>query len=450
MPAFSSTTFDPSPGIGFTDFVADCRSPRFYFLPTMETWVAEAVDGILGKVGRKKASTVLRQTRLASQVTWYPGEPALIVGRVLAKEGDWRPVPDALVLNLYQPPPPMRGDPTAAGPWLTLAHKLFPNADELDAALNWMAHRVQFPGTKCNHALVVIGEPGIGKDVVFFEPLRRAVGIANYQNISPKTLLEPFNGHLKTVVLCLDELSDLGELNRHTLHNALKTACAAPPYTLRINEKKIHPYNIPNVAGVIANSNNPSDCLFVEASDRRYLVLRSPLAPEHLAPEQWTEFTDWCEHGGFEHVAAYLATRDLTRFNPKAPPPKTAAFHTLVHTNAAPEDDTLADLVELATRTDSDVLTRTLLFGAAMTAKLPDLTEIETLLMKQHAKRFRHRLVRLGYELVPNPDTKDNRWKFAGQREAIYASTRLSPTDRLRMAKEFCHKRRKSNGDGEP
>jgi hypothetical protein len=437
---FTSTTIDPSAGIGFDDFIADCRSPRFFFLPTMELWVAEAVDGALGKVGKKKASTVLRETRLATQVTWYPGEPVVITDRVLTKMGQWKQVPGALVLNLYETPAPIHGDLAQAEPWLTLAHKLFPHENEINAALDWMAHRVQFPGVKCNHAVILIGEPGIGKDVVLLEPLRRAVGIANYQNISPKTLLEPFNGHLKTVVLCLDELSDLGELNRHTLHNALKTACAAPPYTLRINEKKIQPYNIANVCGVIANSNNPSDCLYVEASDRRYLVLRSPLAPDHLSPERWTEFTNWCERGGFDHIAAYLATRDLSRFNPKAPPPKTAAFHTLVHTNTAPEDDTLVDLIELAARTEPDVLARTMLLAAALTANLPDLTEIEELLLKQNHKRFRHRLVRLGYEVVPNPDAKDNRWPIAGKRETIYARAQLSPTERRQAVREFCRK----------
>jgi hypothetical protein len=106
---FTSTTISPPARIGFTDFIADCRSPRFFFLPTMELWVPEAVNGALGKVGRKKAATVLRETRLASQVTWFPGEPALITDRVLTKIGSWKPVPGAIVLNLYEPPAPPLG-----------------------------------------------------------------------------------------------------------------------------------------------------------------------------------------------------------------------------------------------------------------------------------------------------------------------------------------------------
>ena len=442
---FTSTAFSAPAGAGFTDFIADCRSPRFFFLPTMEMWVAEAVDGLLGKIGNKKATTVLRQARLASQVTWYPGEPALITGRVLTKEGHWKPVAGALVLNLYQPPPPPHGDPTQAQPWLNLVRQLYPEEDETEAALDWMAHRVQFPGIKCNHALILIGEPGIGKDIVFHEPLRRAVGVSNYSNIRPQTLLEAFNGYLKSTVLCLDELSDLGELNRHTLHNALKTICAAPPYTLRVNEKKIHPYTIANVTGVIANSNNPSDCLYVEASDRRYLVLRSPLPPDHTSPEKWSEFAEWCENqNGFDHIAAYLAARNLSRFNPKAPPPKTAAFHTLVHTNAAPEDDILVDIVTAAS---TDVLTRTLLYATALAAKLPDLTELEELMAKQNHKRFRHRLVRLGYEVVPNPDAKDSRWKVGDRNEAVYVSMRLTPGERQRVVRQFCRARQFKQSD---
>jgi hypothetical protein len=44
-------------------------------------------------------------------------------------------------------------------------------------------------------------------------------------------------------------------------------------------------------------------------------------------------------------VAAYLASLDISGFNPKAPPPKTPAFWAIV-ANRAPEDAELADVLD--------------------------------------------------------------------------------------------------------
>ncbi len=45
-------------------------------------------------------------------------------------------------------------------------------------------------------------------------------------------------------------------------------------------------------------------------------------------------------------MAAYLAARDLSRFDPKAPPLKTPAFWDIVDANRAPEDSELTDALE--------------------------------------------------------------------------------------------------------
>jgi hypothetical protein len=47
---------------------------------------------------------------------------------------------------------------------------------------------VQHPGDKINHALVLGGEQGIGKDSTL-EPVKRAVGPWNFHEVSPTHLL---------------------------------------------------------------------------------------------------------------------------------------------------------------------------------------------------------------------------------------------------------------------
>src|SRR5262249_34912268 len=79
---------------------------------------------------------------------------------------------------------------------------------------------------------------------------------------------------------------------------------------------------------------------------RRHYVAWSPLTKNDFPHDYWDELWGWYRNGGFEHVAAYLAELDLSDFDPKAPPPKTAAFWEIVSMNRAPEDDELSDVIE--------------------------------------------------------------------------------------------------------
>jgi hypothetical protein len=56
---------------------------------------------------------------------------------------------------LYRPPEPSSGDPNAAGPWRDHLRRIYPN-DHLHIE-RWLAQRVQAPGEKINHALVLGG-----------------------------------------------------------------------------------------------------------------------------------------------------------------------------------------------------------------------------------------------------------------------------------------------------
>jgi hypothetical protein len=64
-----------------------------------------------------------------------------------------------------------------AGRWLDHVHKVYP--EEAEHIIQWLAHRVQRPQEKINHALVLIGHQGIGKDTLL-EPVKTAVGPWNF------------------------------------------------------------------------------------------------------------------------------------------------------------------------------------------------------------------------------------------------------------------------------
>ena len=148
--------------ISLEDFYAIPDSSRFMFIPTHTTWPRESVDCILpkiltgekrnGKLVKIKPSDWLKQNRRVEQVTWMPGLPEVIEGKLLS-DGGWKDRPGAHALNLYQPPQLVHGDATKAGPWIEHVKRLYP--DDAADIINWHAHRVQFPGEKINYALVM-------------------------------------------------------------------------------------------------------------------------------------------------------------------------------------------------------------------------------------------------------------------------------------------------------
>src|SRR5262249_10929402 len=148
------------------------------------------------------------------------------------------------ILNLYREPRLELGDGEKAGPWRDHLAAVY-TPDDAAHIERWLAHRVQRPGEKINHALVLGGAQGIGKDSLL-EPVRYAVGPWNYKDVSPSHLLGRFNGFAKAVILRINEARDLGEVNRFSFYDHLKIYTAAPPETLRVDEKNLREHDVFN------------------------------------------------------------------------------------------------------------------------------------------------------------------------------------------------------------
>ena len=271
------------------------------------------------------------------------GLPMVIHDRLIL-EGGWIPHTGAAVFNLYRTPQAAPGDPTIARRWLDHVSLVYP--DEADHIVNWLAQRVQRPEDKINHALVLGGDQGIGKDSLL-EPVKHAVGAWNFSEASPRQLLGRFNGFLKSVILRVNEARDLGEFDRFGFYDHMKAYTAAPPDTLRVDEKNLREYNILNCCGVIITTNHKNDGIYLSADDRRHFVAWSPLQKEDdgsraatgttcgatTAPAAWNTSPHTCQH-------------DISGFDPKAPPPKTAAFWAIADANRPAEEAELADAID--------------------------------------------------------------------------------------------------------
>ncbi len=429
-PQDASRTSDQ--GVTRDDFRAYMPQHAYIFTPTGELWPARSVNARVpplpvgvdeaGKPTFMPATAWLDQHRPVEQMTWIPGEPALIHGR-LVSDGGWIPRGGTTVFNLYRPPHVAAGDPREAERWVRHVRLVYP--DDADHIIRWAAHRVQRPGEKLNHALVLGGGQGIGKDTLL-APVKHAVGPWNFAEVSPSHLLGRFNGFARSVILRVSEARDLGDMNRFAFYDHLKAYAAAPPDVLRCDEKNVREYAVFNVCGVIITTNHKTDGLYLPADDRRHYVAWSTLTKEDFAPTYWRDLYRWYEAGGHGHVAAYLRAVDLADFDPKAPPPRTEAFHDIVNANRAPEDAELADALDKLGNPPAVTL-------ADLAGPVP--SEFSTWLKdRKNSRQIPHRLEAVGYVPVRNPHAKDGLWKVDGRRQVVYAQNELPVRERLAAA----------------
>lgn len=429
LEALQVTNAQQECAVALEDFYAYMPTHQYLFAPTRDLWPATSVNARLGKVGEEglRASEWLDRHRPIEQMTWHPAEPQLIRDRVLQVAG-WALHEGATVFNLYRPPLPLLGDPSKAGPWVEHLRRIYP--DDARHIELWLAHRLQRPGDKINHALVFGGAPGIGKDTLL-EPIKVGVGPWNCQEVSPAQMLGRFNGWAKAVVVRVSEARDLGEVDRFAFYDHSKVYMAAPPDVVRVDEKNLREHYVVNVCGVIITTNHKTDGLYLPADDRRHYVAWSEAGREDFEPDYWQQLYGWYATGGVGHVAAYLRSLDLADFDAKAPPPKTPAFWAIVAAGEAPESAELRDVLDRAGNPQAITLAQVV--HAASELGLYDLAA--ELRERKNRRSVPHKLERVGYVPVRNPDAEDGLFKVAGRRQAVYAQRQLSVAAQVKAAR---------------
>jgi hypothetical protein len=382
-----------------------------------------------GKQVILSASAWLDRHKPVEQMTWTPGHP-LVIHDKLVIEGGWIDRCGVTCFNLYRPPTITPGDAAKASKWIDHLRYVFPEEVEADHIVNWLAHRVQRPEEKINHALVLGGLQGIGKDTIL-EPVKYAIGAWNFHEVSPQQILGRFNGFLKSVILRISEARDLGEFDRFAFYDHMKAYTAAPPDVLRVDEKFLREHSIFNCCGVVITTNHKTNGIHLPADDRRHFVAWSDRTKEDekFQGNYWSDLWGYYDAGGLQHVAAYLLQHDISGFNAKAPPPKTPAFWAIVDANRPPEDAELADVLESLGHPNAIPLARILSAAEGDTAAwLND---------RKNRRIIPHRLESCGYVPVRNPDAEDGRWKIFGRRLAVYARTELPLRDQISAARDL-------------
>ena len=277
----------------------------------------------------------LRQAKGAKAlvgVTYAAGESVLVARDGMVYGNRWR---DAR-------PQPAPGDVSM---WLAHVERMVPEQFEREHLLNALAHKVQFPTHKINHAILMGGNHGSGKDTLF-APFFWAIGgraKVNCSMIKNEDLTSQWGYGLECEVMEIAELRQAEAKDRRALENHLKPIIAAPPEYLMVNRKGLHPYYALNRVFVVAFSNERV-AISIPSEDRRWFVIWAEASklPEAQAVSLW----NWYQHrGGFEAVAHYLHTRDVSAWNPSAPPPMTEAKAIMVEHGMSTAESFLVDLM---------------------------------------------------------------------------------------------------------
>lgn len=232
--------------------------------------------------------------------------------------------------------------------WLDHCADLVPDPTELNHILDIMAFKTQHPEIKINHAVLHAGDEGSGKDT-FWAPFLYAVCGPHLKNrgiMDNNSVNSQWGYQLESEILIINELKEPDAAVRRQLANQLKPIIAAPPEMLPINRKGLHPYMMANRLFVLAFSNDPVP-ISLASQDRRWFCVWSSAArmDSAKAKKMW----DWYKAGGFDQIAKWLHERDVSQFNPSAPPAMTEFKMNLVEHGMSMAESYLVDMMRQRT-----------------------------------------------------------------------------------------------------
>ena len=377
-----------------------------------DEWETEEVTGRNGSVRVvqvKPSSSIARIERdsIVECAAWWPGKDRIINDVLVTSDGE-RHAPRCRMLNTYQVPQhKTKGNAAMATQWTEHLRRLWP--DDWELLLDYFAHTVQHPEIKINFGLVLVGAPGIGKDLSL-NPVRAAVGNNNCQEISPDAVASNFNGWVKSVMLIVNEARPAdSDFKATDFYEKLKPVIAAPPDWLLRNGKYMKQEHVRNLTRVVITTNDPLS-LFVPEDDRRLYFAKSRLKSGWAESKYFYSLVAFYDKGGNSHVYEYLRQRDISKFDPKKRPAPNAAHRAATASWNQAVHDPLADVLD-------DLGWPDLFFGSELlaveVAAFDNKDEMKLLL--RSSRRLAVRMNRMGYEARQSPNK--NGWQFCASGE---------------------------------
>jgi hypothetical protein len=140
----------------------------------------------------------------------------------------------------------------------------------LEFTLSWFAYPIQHPGARLEQALAFVGIQGSGKTLPF--KLYGQLYGPSFLVVEERQLQSNFNSWIANRLFILGE-EITGDNNSRKYANSLKTMITGED--VLINTKYVPEYKLPNYAN-LAFTSNECDAFFLNATDRRFGIHRTP------------------------------------------------------------------------------------------------------------------------------------------------------------------------------
>lgn len=407
------------------DFIYYGPKNSYLYRPTNQHWSGTAVDVAVRSIedggNSIKASVWLKKHRLVTSLACDPDQKEGYISGVNCVSGHFLEGQGAAIFNTYRKSHVKPGDATCAQPWVSHIYRLMNKPEDAVQFLNYMAHRVQHPGRKPRFALLIAGEVGNGKDTAI-DMVVPGIGEWNVANIAPAVVDGNFNEYAASTLVRINEAANLHELNKWTFNERSKVLIAGNPDTCEINPKYGAKYIVRMYCGVIITTNHLLASIFIPPDDRRYDVIACAtleemgIQDERIRCDYFQKLWAWFyAEEGARHVLAFLREWDLEKFSAALGQRRTAAHQEIVRTGMV-VDEWAADAVDLCRNQD-------MISGSVMCRLAVQAGER----LENVKARLGHAMLRLGYQVYANPNSRDGRWKIKGRMHKIFKRPQHPP-----------------------
>lgn len=319
-------------------FVYVAGIDRMYDLEKGATYSMHVFNNIMWRQLPKAWTAVLSHPdfKIVDRLTYSPGEP------LFCREQAADSVVIQDCLNLYTAPDIAPGEGNIDLFLEIVAHVFDHDAMAVSHVLQFFAYAVQNPGARINHALVIQGAQGIGKDTII-QTMEKIFGFHNCGQVTLANIESQFNDWLfGRQMITFQEILATG---RRGVYNKLKPYITDP--MMSINIKHLAPQRYPNRAIYIFLTNY-THALSIDHGDRRTWVWYSKAKPK--TPEFYRKYYDWLANKqSIDALYSFFSKYDLGNFNPMAPPPITDAKTALMNSSASEVEQFLRESIEART-----------------------------------------------------------------------------------------------------
>lgn len=266
-----------------------------------------------GMTGLRTASNILLNSghvQIVRGMTYLPGQPQMVTADLNGKK--------SIYFNTWSANEVPHFDVTDKDvtQWLDHLEYLFENEEDRNYLIDFLAHVCQKRGRKIRWAPVVVGNQGVGKDLML-RPIMKGLGEKfNTKTVQPERIMSNFNDFWETEFAVIEEISRTEKTDVYEKIKAIISGSASNLVTIERKYEK--PYEINLCVNMIFFTNH-SDALNLSADDRRFFVIHSYSKPRDAA--YYDLLADFYENNhGWEKIFCWLKKRDISKFNPDARP----------------------------------------------------------------------------------------------------------------------------------